>query len=309
MECCMLEKEKLDKLNIQKFFEGYKNEIEKALNKNFSCFGKPSNLRDACEYAVMNGGKRLRPMITLMVAKGLGKQKHVMWAALASEYLHTASLIADDLPCMDDDDLRRSKPSTHKVYGEDVALLASYALIAEGYQCLSKNVKHLKQQKIDSDAHSDNAGILSLENMTHNTGILGATGGQFLDMYPEEKTISFLQEVVKKKTVALFEISFVLGWLFAGGDSSRLNLIKDAAQYFGEAFQIADDFEDMEQDKRNNSQANFVLVLGKEAAWEKFSKDLESFEDILSKLGEGFVSEEFKLLSKYLKATTFKYLG
>ena len=109
----------------------YRDKIEQEIAKSIVAFGEKTKLRDACEYALTNGGKRFRPLIVLLIAEALGHGMNVYPSALSVEFFHTASLIADDLPCMDNDDERREKPSLHKVYGESIALLASYALITQ----------------------------------------------------------------------------------------------------------------------------------------------------------------------------------
>src|SRR5579863_9558332 len=117
----------------------HRDKIEQEIAKSIICFGEKTKLRDACEYALTNGGKRFRPLIVLFVGEALGCGLNVYEAALSVEFFHTASLIADDLPCMDNDDERRDKPSLHKVYGETIALLASYALITAAFEKIHSN--------------------------------------------------------------------------------------------------------------------------------------------------------------------------
>ena len=118
-------------------FFSYRDKIEQEIAKSIVSLGNKTKLRDACEYALTNGGKRFRPLIVLMVAEALGQGLNVNEAALSVEFFHTASLIADDLPCMDNEEERRSKPSVHKVYGESIALLASYSLICSAFEIRS----------------------------------------------------------------------------------------------------------------------------------------------------------------------------
>src|SRR5258708_26357 len=103
----------------------HRDRIEQEIAKSILCFGEKTKLRDACEYAFRNGGKRVGRLIVILIAEALGNDLNVYESALSVEFFHTASLIADDLPCMDNDDERRDKPATHKVYGEAIALLAS----------------------------------------------------------------------------------------------------------------------------------------------------------------------------------------
>ena len=121
-----------------------KNKVEEELKSVISNLGEKTKLRDACEYSLLSGGKRVRPIIVLMIREALGARFDVMPAALATEFFHTASIIADDLPCMDNDDQRRDKPTLHKVFDESVALLSSYTLISLGYEYIHKNTNSCK---------------------------------------------------------------------------------------------------------------------------------------------------------------------
>lgn len=286
----------MEKAEVFSVLLSYKDKIEQGLRKKIDSFGKKTKLRDACEYVLLNGGKRFRPALVLLIAEAVGKGIDVTEAALSIELFHTASLIADDLPCMDNDDMRRSKPSVHKVYGEAVALLASYALIAAGYECISKNSQILKSQ---NDIRADEICMLALENVSQNTGFLGATGGQFLDLYPPDLSRETLYEVIQKKTNSLFEVAFVLGWLFGGGETGKLSLVKRAAQHFGSAFQLADDLGDLEQDAKTGRKANFAAVLGLDEAKRMFRAEIEEYDKTLTNLGLG--TSELRGLGHLLK--------
>lgn len=262
----------------------FQKEIDSRLSKVISSLGPQSLLRDACEYALLNGGKRFRPFLVLLIARALNAPIDVTEAALAVEFFHTASLVADDLPCMDDDDMRREKPTVHKVYGESTALLVSYALIAAGYELLSKNAEALRSSNADYRDSSDRICVLALQNSTFNTGLQGATGGQFLDINPPDLKEETLKEIIRMKTVTLFEISFVLGWLYGGGKLDQLDRVKKAAYHFGMAFQISDDFGDVEQDAKNGRLVNFVAVYGQEKALQDFQKHLNDFKETMLEL-------------------------
>ena len=265
----------------------FQKTIEKLLRASIEEFGAKTKLRDACEYALLNGGKRFRPALVLIIAESIGMQADASYAALAVEFFHTASLIADDLPSMDDDDERRNKPSLHKVYGEALALLASYGLIAAGYEFLAKNAKVIQKSSLSFASQSDRIGMLALENTTYNTGLLGATGGQFLDVFPPDVSLSTIKDVIRMKTVSLFEISFVLGWLYGSGDLKKLDLVKKAALHFGMAFQIADDIGDMEQDKKNGRQINVANLCGKTEASQMLLYEVAECQMVLKQLGLG----------------------
>lgn len=241
-----------------------RNEIENALHLFIEQMGEKNKLRDACEYALLNGGKRLRPILVIMIAESLGKGFDVMPAALSVEFFHTASLIADDLPCMDDDCERRKRPSLHVAFGEDIAILASYALIAEGYGGIYRNAKNRPE-----------LAILCLEAATRCAGIKGATNGQFLDLYPPNTDLDLIKKVIYQKTVTLFEIAFIFGWLFGGGDPTRLEMVKSCAYHLGMAFQIADDLLDSDQDEK--SPINMAKAIGKSQAISLFEEEMALF--------------------------------
>lgn len=253
----------------------YQELIESKIKEKIKRFPKTGPLKEACEYALLNGGKRFRPALVFMIAEALGNNKEVTEAALAIEYFHTASLIADDLPCMDNDDERRNKPTVHKIYGEAIALLASYALIAEGYGAISACLPENKQ---DEDFKRI---VMALENATFNTGLFGATGGQFLDIFPPDLSMDTIREIIHKKTISLFEIAFVFGWLFGGGDLNKLSLVKTCASHFGMAFQIVDDLGDVEQDLKNGRKINVAEIFGIETAKQLFFEEISGYQSAL----------------------------
>lgn len=279
-----------------------KENFETFLKQNIIRLGDQNTLRDACEYALLNGGKRIRPLIVMMVSRALGHELDVLEAGLSVEYFHTASLIADDLPCMDNDDYRRSKPALHKKYGEAVALLASYALISAGYEKIFQSVQVLSKQKEPFCNYANRACVIALDAATRCAGISGATGGQYKDLFSNVKTLEEAFDVIYKKTVTLFEIAFVFGWIFGGGDLEKVEEVRDTAYHFGMAFQIADDLDDMGQDKKDS--LNLGHLIGKEKAKEKFNEEIESFSLKMKKLG--MFSPEFlqivDLLRNYVKA-------
>lgn len=270
--------------NGSSHFFFHKDRIEQEIAKSISFFGEKTKLRDACEYALTNGGKRLRPLIVQLVAEGLGHGLNVSDAALCVEFFHTASLIVDDLPCMDNDDERRNKPSVHKVYGEPIALLASYSLMTAGFERIYKNSQVMREAGPPFSTFSDRACVLALETATQCSGILGATGGQFLDLFPPNQQLETIYEVIYKKTVTLFEVSFVLGWLFGGGDLALLDKVKQMAYHLGIAFQVADDIGDIDQDEKNQGEINIVRLIGKERAIALFEEEMGQFQAHLREL-------------------------
>lgn len=262
----------------------FQKRVEEKIKHGIHHFPGSGHLRDACEYALLCGGKRFRPSFVLMFADALGHGADVTGSALAIEYFHTASLVVDDLPAMDDDDVRRFKPSTHKVYGEATALLVSYALIAAGYHNIAINAHAVKAARHPLATDSNLLGVMALENAAYNTGLMGATGGQFLDIFPPDLNLPTLRDVIHKKTVSLFEIAFVFGWLFGGGNPESLPIVKKAASHFGMAFQIADDLDDVEQDAKNGRKVNMALVFGVEAARQMFHEEILGYRAALKEL-------------------------
>lgn len=289
-------------ISLTSLLDPYKQKVEALLRRKVETFGEQSALRDACEYSLLSGGKRFRPALVLMVADGLNRSLDVSEAALAVEFFHTASLIADDLPCMDNDDERRNHPTLHRAHGEAVALLASYALIAEGYACIARNAAEMRK-KFPHSVH-ENICELALENATFNTGIFGATGGQYLDLFPPDLSLEIVRETLHKKTVSLFEISFVLGWLFGGGSVSKLNKVKQLALHFGMAFQIADDIGDRDQDIINGRKINMANVFGIDTAKKMFHEEITKFLQLLDELQ--FKSDAFQQIGSLLTTTILR---
>ncbi len=269
---------------LKQILENYRLNIDELILKSIPQLGDKSKLRDACEYALLNGGKRFRPALVLMVANSLKTTLDLSSAALAIEYFHTASLIADDLPCMDNDDERRNQPSLHIAFNESTALMASYALISAGYALLAKNAKLLAESSLDYALNAYKICTLAVENVSYNTGLFGASGGQFLDLEPPNLSIETLYEIAKKKTASLFEISFVLGWLYGGGDLEKIHLVKKTAYHYGMAFQIADDIQDMQQDLLRGCAINIALAIGEERAKELVPHEMESYAKLLKEL-------------------------
>jgi len=265
-------------------FFAHRDKIEQEIAASILFFGEKNKLRDACEYALTNGGKRFRPLIVHLIAEALGNDLSVSDSALSVEFFHTASLIVDDLPCMDNDDERRNKPSLHKVYGESVSLLASYALITAAFEKIQKNAEEMSEAGLPFASYSDRACVIALEAASRCAGILGATGGQFFDLYPPHLNLETVKQVIYKKTITLFEVAFVFGWVFGGGDLVLLEEVKKAAYHLGMAFQIADDLVDLQQDEKKQKEISMARLLGKERAYLVFEEEMKQLRKKLSEL-------------------------
>ena len=218
--------------------EGYRQKIEQALEQ---CFQTAEDfplkgLANAMRYSLLAGGKRIRPMLVLEFCRiSGGDVEAALPVACAIEMLHTYSLIHDDLPCMDNDDLRRGMPTNHKVYGECTAVLAGDALQAEAFGTILRS-------ELPADRKAACAEILA-----GAVGLDGMCGGQFLDMQWEGRKLTEqeLTEINSRKTAALLTAACQMGVAAAGGSS----LMLDAAGHFGAAigmaFQIRDDVLDV----------------------------------------------------------------
>lgn len=262
----------------------YKKIFEESVKQWLSRFEEKNAIWEIVQKVILGDGKRLRPAIVLMVADALGNKRNVVPCALAVELFHTASLIVDDLPCMDNSAMRRGKAALHKECGEAATILTSYALIAEGYSQVTKNSLEL-QELVGLSSHEANLICrLGVETIARNMGVVGATNGQFLDLFPPEKTCALYREVAMKKTVSLFEIAFALGWLFGGGDKEQLGVVKRAATCFGMAFQIHDDFDDVEQDLLRPEALNLVALVGGEEATKLLEEEIEGYQRCLKEL-------------------------
>ncbi len=261
-------------LQAQKTFQHFQAVFEKFLHEAYDRFAfQNENFQQACRYALEAGGKRFRPILVLLIAESSGGLS-AKEAALCVEFFHTASLIIDDLPSMDNDETRRGAPTTHRVYGEGPAVLATYALISEAFDCLRRNTEFARENNHPYAKDYDLA-AMSLGNVCKNLGILGLTGGQYLDLYSKSPSAKEVEEVLRMKTGALFETSFYLGWLFGGGDPRLLPEIEALANHFGMAFQIADDIDDLKRDLELGREMNLAVCLGKEKAKAEFEKHLQ----------------------------------
>lgn len=221
----------------------------------------------AMEYSLVNGGKRLRPVFTLEFARACGgTREDAIPLACAMEYIHTYSLIHDDLPCMDNDDMRRGKPSCHKAFGEDTALLAGDALLTHAFEIVS-----------NCDLPS-NVIASAVSLLAQNSGVLGMIGGQVIDLRYENEnpTVNQLLTVYKMKTGALISAACLMGCISAGATNEQLSAASKFAYSLGIAFQIQDDILDIIGDEEklgkpigsdaDNEKITYATLVGIEKA-------------------------------------------
>jgi geranylgeranyl diphosphate synthase type II len=198
-----------------------------------------SRLAEAMRYSLLAGGKRIRPVLTLAVAESLGRPPQlVLPAAAALELIHTYSLIHDDLPGIDNDDLRRGKPTCHVVYGEDIAILAGDGLFDEAFALL------LERQQ------GDDAALLgAAREIARATGLRGMVGGQYMDVTAAAGGGDDLRRLHVLKTGRLIEAAIVCGALLCGLADAAVAPYRDFAAELGLLFQIVDDILDVEGDE------------------------------------------------------------
>ena len=212
--------------------------IDAALDKYTApADGWPETLREAMRYSLLADGKRLRSVLVLLAAKAAGgSPEAALPAACAVEMVHTYSLIHDDLPAMDDDDLRRGKPTNHKVYGEAMAILAGDALLTRAFEVMASDVK---PAEVAARCTARLAGA---------AGPSGMVGGQVDDLQGEkcEGHLDQLHSIHRRKTGALLSVSLELGALIAGADQTTQDALASYGEKLGLAFQITDDLLDVQ---------------------------------------------------------------
>ena len=226
-------------LTFEERNEEYRLYIEKYLKDHISRFADEpqKQLFDAMGYSLLAGGKRLRPIFVFDFCRMCGGDwKSAAPLAAALEMIHTYSLIHDDLPCMDNDDFRRGRPTNHKVYGEAIAILAGDGLLTDAFALAAT------AQLPDPGQMSLAIGVLA-----ENAGSLGMVGGQVLDIMSEERELTE-EEVVdiqSRKTGALIKAACVLGAIAGGGSEEQIRAAASFAGLLGLAFQIRDDMLDV----------------------------------------------------------------
>ncbi len=242
------------------------DQIETALEGYFRPLGLPEDkLREAMRYSLMAGGKRVRPVLTLEFCRYFGGDvSSAMPFACAIEMIHTGSLIHDDLPCMDDDDLRRGKPTNHKVFGEATAVLAGDALLAAAFEAA-----------LGADCPAS-VRVRAAMALAEASGENGMVAGQVLDMEAEGKTLTAdeLTRLCTLKTGMLIEAACVIGAIAAGADESQCARASEYGRALGLAFQIQDDLLDVEGSTEElgkpvgsdetNTKCTFATCLGTE---------------------------------------------
>lgn len=252
-------------------------------------------LHKAMRYSVFAGGKRLRPILVMAACETLGTAPETaLPVAVALECIHTYSLIHDDLPAMDNDDLRRGKPTSHKVFGEAVAILAGDALLTLAFEILSdpRSMRTFPAATI----------LAIIGQLSRAAGSRNLIGGQVLDITSEGRIVDaqVVDRIIRKKTGALIEASVICGALVADASPQQVELFRRYGQNLGAAFQIRDDLLDVEGDPDklgktvgkdgNRGKATFPRLFGKDAARDLMMKLVQAALDALRPFGERAVA-------------------
>jgi len=270
--------------------------INISLEQALTCHDSPYQLnsKDKLEdifavihYSVMNGGKRMRPLLVFAAAQAIGKnadQDSLDRCACAIEFIHSYSLVHDDLPAMDDDDLRRGKPTAHIAFDEARAILAGDALQSMAFELIA-----------DADTLSPTQRLQIIKTLANAAGPLGMVGGQAIDIAATGKSISLehLQSMHHLKTGALIRASITIGAICAGANSAQLKALDHYGAAVGLAFQVHDDILDIESDTQSLGKtagvdlalekSTYPALLGLDGAKQKqqqlLSEALESLKD------------------------------
>jgi geranylgeranyl diphosphate synthase type II len=218
--------------------------VERALGKCVAeSQGPASPLFEAMRYSLMAGGKRLRPVLAIAACEAVGgPPEAAMGLACAIEMIHTYSLVHDDLPCMDDDDLRRGRPTNHKVFGEAIATLAGDGLLTDAFKVLAGSAAFARPT-LPAQALLD-----TVAELADAAGSAGMVGGQVIDLLGEGRPMDLgdLEYLHRKKTGALFVAAVCGGARLGGAAPAQLGSLREYAQALGLAFQVIDDLLDVE---------------------------------------------------------------
>ena len=251
--------------------------INRAIIKTIEDMQIPITLKNSMLYSIKAGGKRIRPIIMVATAEAFGgKKENVLPVAIALELIHTYSLIHDDLPAMDDDELRRGQPTNHIQFDEATAILAGDALLTVAFQIITEAENLSAEQK-----------VTVINRLSIAAGSSGMVAGQILDLEAEEKQVSFseLEQIHRLKTGELLIFAVEMGAYLAGASQKQINAVKQYGHHIGLIFQIQDDILDIEGDQaklgkqvgsdQNNEKSTYPKLLGIDGAIKAKEKNIE----------------------------------
>ncbi len=289
------------------YLERRRKLVEQALARAVPAVSvRPGTIHKAMRYSLLAGGKRLRPILALAAAEACGAKDPtgVLPAACAVELIHTYSLIHDDLPCMDDDDLRRGRPTSHKVFGEGVAVLAGDALLTRAFGLIA-GIKPAKRYPLS----------LLLEETADAAGSLQLIAGQVADLEAERKrlTIREVRFIHERKTAAMIVLPIRLGAMVANATPAELKALTEFGQALGLAFQILDDILDVTATSEQlgksagkdlkASKATYPAVIGLEASRKEAARLTKKAHDALRIFGTK--SSRLAQMAEYLLGRDF----
>jgi geranylgeranyl diphosphate synthase, type II len=267
-------------LLLPEFSAKYREILEAEMKNRVLSLQAPPVIKKAMYYSLEAGGKRIRPLLTFATLEAFKKEPVMgLDVAVAIEMLHTYSLIHDDLPSMDDDDLRRGKPTNHKVFGEAIAILAGDALLTYSFQMVTETSNELVSSDIKMEL---------VRELAKAAGTEGMVGGQVADMEAEGKTIGIedLEYIHIHKTGKLLTFSVLAGAILAEATERQRNYLTQFAHHLGLAFQIQDDILDLEGDQevigkpvgsdQENNKSTYPALLTLEGARHSLSDHVQS---------------------------------
>jgi len=288
--------------SLETYLRERRERVERALEARLPSADalEPSPLGGAIRYAVLGNGKRLRPILVLAGCEAVGgNPDDALAPASAVELIHAYSLVHDDLPALDNDDLRRGQPTCHKAYTEDTAVLVGDALQSLAFQSIAD------QQSLPGDVR-----LAMIQRLAHAVGPDGMVGGQALDLALEEKAgdLADLKRTHRLKTGALLRASVELGALAGGADTDRIEALGAYGAHIGLAFQIADDILDVEGDTEalgktagadeNLHKATYPALIGLTESKRLARSEVDSALERLAPLGEA--AEPLRALARYI---------
>jgi geranylgeranyl diphosphate synthase, type II len=228
---------------LPEFSRKYRSLLEEEMRNRIQILQAPAVIKDAMQYSLEAGGKRIRPLLTFATISAFKKDASIgLDVAVSIEMIHTYSLIHDDLPSMDDDDLRRGKPTNHKVFGEAMAILAGDSLLTYSFQIISET-----NPAIVNDAKK----LEMIRELSKAAGAEGMVGGQVADIEAEGRSLELkeLEYVHIRKTGKLLAFSVLAGAILSDADKKTKDYLSHFAHHLGIAFQIQDDILDLEGDQ------------------------------------------------------------
>jgi geranylgeranyl diphosphate synthase type II len=288
--------------NVQEILSNGATLIDHALDRLLPPADQlPVSIHRAMRHSVFAGGKRLRPVLCLEAARMIGGEatRGVEELGAAIEMLHTYSLIHDDLPALDDDELRRGKPTCHVVYGEAIAILAGDALQTQAYEVLAR-------MQCPAPATVEIVRLIAQATGT----IEGMIGGQVMDLEGEESkpTAELVEAIHRAKTGALIRVSLVSGGVYAGGSADDVARLQEFGRKAGLAFQIMDDVLDVTQDSAQLGKTAGKDVASEKATWPAVYGVAQSIKDAERLIDEAFAqfdvygerADRLKAVARYL---------